>query len=95
MKRVERVSFTIIGTFCLKQRKSDSCPSASVLFSNAPMTTTALPIARTASILSQDSISAWLSSHFIASFVIRAMNLLMASLCDENAVRIASLVTMM
>jgi hypothetical protein len=37
----------------------------------------------------KSSTSAWLSSHFIASFVIRAMCLLRASLCHKNVITIA------
>jgi hypothetical protein len=76
-----------------KQRKSDSCPSASSRFSNALMSTVP-SIAGTVSIPSKDSTSARLSSHFVASFMIRAMSLLMASSCDEDLITIVLLVTM-
>src|SRR5712691_11492961 len=61
-------------------------------------TTTALPIARTASIPTQkDSTSAWLSSHFITFICDQGYEAidanLMASLCGENVITIALLVT--
>ena len=58
----------------------------SALFSNQLMTTTALQIARTASI---PSLRALPPRDFVASFVISAMSLLMASLRDENMITIA------
>jgi hypothetical protein len=63
-----------------KASRSNSWPSASALFPNA-LTTTALLISRTALIPSRRTIPLHGHQAFIASFVIRAVSLLMASSC--------------